>query len=311
MGIDLTNHFRVIVAEKLVEYEIDASSLLKPTKHEPLKFTLIANEVLSSIVSFREFLSAVRADYLDTGRYISARASHMSDSERARIDRDAVKFATEVARDIDQLKQLVGRDRTSQNCQEHHHRVVFYLYDKVKSITETVNNLRSARLAHAKQRLATHEFERTTTLERTSTRERTNSKSATVLEDGDAKEDVFMHENEETENSISFTEQEQLMFENENNSLLERYDHTVDQLRTSEKRMVEISDLMRLFSEKVVQQAQQIDSIHANATHSVQNVKDGNKELKTAMDRGVSARVLSLVIFILAGLSLLFLDWYT
>ncbi len=68
---------------------------------------------LSSINSFSDFLFSVRADYLDTDRYISARASQMSDSGRARIDRDSVQFATEVARDIDQLKKLIGRGKAS------------------------------------------------------------------------------------------------------------------------------------------------------------------------------------------------------
>ena len=46
MGIDHTDQFRLIVAEKLVEYEIDASSLLKAVNKEPIKFTIIANEVV-------------------------------------------------------------------------------------------------------------------------------------------------------------------------------------------------------------------------------------------------------------------------
>lgn len=100
------------------------------------------------------------------------------------------------------------------------------------------------------------------------------------------------------------------IFEEEGKALIEQFDQKTDAVRQAESRMVEISNLMQTFSTHVEEQAQQIDSIHNTAQVTDENVRGGNTQLRKAIERAATNRVTYMFIFLIAGLSLLFLDSY-
>ena len=68
--------------------------------------------------------------------------------------------------------------------------------------------------------------------------------------------------------------------------------------------------LMTTFSEKVVEQNRQIEVLHETAENSVSNVKEARIHLHKATQSSVGTRVMIMLTLVIAGLSLLFLDWY-
>ena len=77
-----------------------------------------------------------------------------------------------------------------------------------------------------------------------------------------------------------------------------------------ENKVVKIAELQDVFTEKVLQQRDDIDLIHDNAVQTTENVKDGNEELRKAIQNQASVRVYVLFFLLVMSFTLLFLDWY-
>lgn len=100
------------------------------------------------------------------------------------------------------------------------------------------------------------------------------------------------------------------MFEMENKKLFTEMNSLVDEVRQIEGRVVEISQLQEIFSEKVLHQSSQIDRIYETAVGTTENVKGGNEQIREAIKNNASFRVWILFFLVMCSLSLLFLDWY-
>jgi len=106
------------------------------------------------------------------------------------------------------------------------------------------------------------------------------------------------------------TPEEVQMFEMENKKLFTEMNSLVDEVRQIEGRVVEISQLQEIFSEKVLHQSSQIDRIYETAVGTTENVKGGNEQIREAIKNNASFRVWILFFLVICSLSLLFLDWY-
>ena len=60
----------------------------------------------------------------------------------------------------------------------------------------------------------------------------------------------------------------------------------------------------------MLQQRDDINNIAANAVATTENVKDGNEEIRKAIQRNASVRVYVLFFLLVMSFTLLFLDWY-
>ena len=96
----------------------------------------------------------------------------------------------------------------------------------------------------------------------------------------------------------------------ENEDLYEDLMCLKDNVTQIQSQVVKISELQEVFTEKVLQQKDDIDLIGANAVAATENVRDGNEELRKAIQRNASIRVYILFFLIVMSFSLLFLDWY-
>ena len=81
-----------------------------------------------------------------------------------------------------------------------------------------------------------------------------------------------------------------------------------DTVQQVENKVVKIAELQNVFSEKVLAQKDDIDLISENAVKSTENVKDGNEELRKAIQNQASVRVYVLFFLLVMSFSLLFLD---
>lgn len=83
-----------------------------------------------------------------------------------------------------------------------------------------------------------------------------------------------------------------------------------DEVKLIGKKVVQISKLQELFTEKVMEQEVELNILHETAIRSSENVREGNDLIRDAMMKNASTRVFILFYIITLGFTILFLDWY-
>ena len=104
---------------------------------------------------------------------------------------------------------------------------------------------------------------------------------------------------------------EQVQLLTENHHLLDSLESNLDAMHRAEASMASIANLMSLFQTKVLQQEEQIETIYDQAIQSTLHVHSGINQLKQAIQRGVTFRMMMLFMILVLSFSLLFLDWYS
>ncbi|KAF2731666.1 hypothetical protein EJ04DRAFT_442587 [Polyplosphaeria fusca] len=82
------------------------------------------------------------------------------------------------------------------------------------------------------------------------------------------------------------------LFAQENQDMLKHYEDTLDQVRTAEKSLLEISELQTTLATNLSVQAAHIEQLTEDSHMASENVGGGNKELKRATERKSTARML-------------------
>lgn len=80
------------------------------------------------------------------------------------------------------------------------------------------------------------------------------------------------------------------MFAEENHELLKHYEDQLDQVRTAERSILEISELHSTLHANLQQQSEHIDQLVQDSYLTTENLGKGNKELKRASERRSTAQ---------------------
>ncbi|KAI1340272.1 hypothetical protein F5Y15DRAFT_53131 [Xylariaceae sp. FL0016] len=96
------------------------------------------------------------------------------------------------------------------------------------------------------------------------------------------------------------------MFEKDNQDMLKHYESTLDQVRTAEKSLVEISELQTQLIDTLTTQSAGIEMLVADSENTTENVGGGNKQLKQATQRASPARY---TFFATCGLCAFLIAW--
>ncbi|KAL9047665.1 MAG: hypothetical protein Q9206_006576 [Seirophora lacunosa] len=81
------------------------------------------------------------------------------------------------------------------------------------------------------------------------------------------------------------------MLKEENEGMLRHYEDTLDQVRTAEKSMLEVSELQNTLVANLETQSSNIEQLVADSVSTTENIGSGNKELKRATERKSTARM--------------------
>ncbi|KAF7886039.1 hypothetical protein EAF00_010142 [Botryotinia globosa] len=100
-------------------------------------------------------------------------------------------------------------------------------------------------------------------------------------------------------------EQLQMLAE-ENHDMVKHYQSTLDQVKTAEKSLIEISELQTQLLNSVASQAEQIEILAEQSYQTTENVGGGNKELKRATERKSTAKY---VFYASCGLGAFLILW--
>ncbi|XP_078542746.1 syntaxin-18 isoform X2 [Lissotriton helveticus] len=327
MAVDITLLFKASVKTVKTRNKALGVALDNSSKDELFRkirpkgdFNVRAKEVICNIGKLKDFLLEHRKDYVNAGSHIASEFSRMTDTERDQIDQDAQIFMRTCADAIQQLRTEAQKDISSSQVKGHRDAVLDFSEDYLKRVCKLYSEQRAIRVKRVvdKKRLSRLQPEQ-------SNKSRTAPENV-LVNSTDAGEEMNFDE-EATENNLPETlnnfglwedgkgedelsPEEIQMFEQENQRLVGEMTSLFDEVRQIEGKVVEISRLQEIFTEKVLQQEGEIDNIHQLVVGASENIKEGNEDIREAIKNNAGFRVWILFFLVMCSFSLLFLDWY-
>ncbi|KAI5858451.1 snare-complex protein syntaxin-18 N-terminus-domain-containing protein [Tricharina praecox] len=121
---------------------------------------------------------------------------------------------------------------------------------------------------------------------------------------------VMQEEEEETRRAVEELSPDQLrIFEKENEGMLKHYEDTLEQVRTAENSLLEISSLQTQLATNLATQNSHIDNLLMDSMQTAEDVNRGNKELKKAAEKTSMARSAFFGTVVFCGVVFVW-DWF-
>ena len=305
--IDKTALFRDILKETQVKHDFkpDKSRILQRKEKDPLEVK--AHVIIEHTTQLKEFLQENRTAYIDIlNRDFSAHA--MTDIERDRIDAGANHLIRTINALVEEFKKDLRMKMTQLRGQHTSH------LEAVSDILDADLKLACQSFSEQKAIRVQKELEIQKLSRLEIKAKRTFSQDSNEEEDLEVEKPKPKYnwalEEDDSEDNEPLSPQEMQMFEQENEKMYEDLMSLKDEVQQIETKVVKIAELQQIFTEKVLQQKDDIDLIAANAVAATENVTDGNEEIRKAIQRNASTRVYVLFFLLVMSFTLLFLDWY-
>ncbi|XP_061235735.1 syntaxin-18 isoform X2 [Neopsephotus bourkii] len=259
-------------------------------------FTGRAREVISHIGKLKDFLLQHRKDYINAYSHIMSDYVRMTDTERDQIDQDAQVFMRTCADAIHQL-------RTEGVCK-------LYSEQRAIRVKRVIDKKRLSRLEPEPSSVSRSPLspEKSSQNPLDDPEEKLSAEESKDRNLPDAQSNLGLWGDGKGEDELS--PEEIQMFEQENQRLVGEMNNLFDEVRQIEGKVVEISRLQEIFTEKVMQQETDIDNIHQLVVGATENIKEGNEDIREAIKNNAGFRVWILFFLVMCSFSLLFLDWY-
>ncbi|XP_074085905.1 syntaxin-18 [Macrotis lagotis] len=285
-------------------------------------FNSRAREVISHIGKLRDFLLEHRKDYINAYSHIMSDFMRMTDTERDQIDQDAQIFMRTCSEAIQQLRTEAHKEVHSQQVKEHRSAVLDFIEDYLKRVCKIYSEQRAIRVKRVvdKKRLSRLEPDQSSKSTESSSSEKVSHISSEESEEKSNTEENRDKNLTEAQSNFGLwgdgkgedelSPEEIQVFEQENQRLVGEMNSLFDEVRQIEGKVVEISRLQEIFTEKVLQQETEIDNIHQLVVGATENIKEGNEDIREAIKNNAGFRVWILFFLVMCSFSLLFLDWY-
>ncbi|XP_023375954.1 syntaxin-18 [Pteropus vampyrus] len=248
---------------------------------------------ISHIGKLRDFLLEHRKDYINAYRI---RASLGLGATEGFLEEGALTQCE--APESLSFSLAAHKDIPSQQVKEHRTAVVDFVEDYLKRVCRLYSEQRAIRVKRVvdKKRLSKLEPE-----PNTKTRESMSSEKVSQDPSKDSEEKPVTEECPEKipaeaqpelgpwgdgKGEDELSPEEIQMFEQENQRLIGEMNSLCDEVRQIEGKVVEISRLQEIFTEKVLQQEADIDSIHQLVVGATENIKEGNEDIREVCTPG-------------------------
>ncbi|KAJ2949557.1 hypothetical protein O0L34_g15476 [Tuta absoluta] len=282
-----------------------------------------AKDITTQITRLRDFLLEHREKYLSFINNVSG--DEMSEAERDQIDTGAQRIINTCSHLLKEFRNDNRKLSVSPQMREYMDTVIDLIDAYLKAVCKIHSELKALRVKRALdlRKLSRLELPQTKSnipnpfitkksLEKEIKIVDKELENTEVEETDNAKAEVDSTENEvgvsPDEGDIS--PEELQMFESENIQLLNELNSMTEEVRQIESKVLHIAELQEIFTEKVLQQEQDIDRISTTVVGATENVKDANEQIKQAIQRNAGLRVYILFFLLVMSFSLLFLDWY-
>ncbi|XP_070614229.1 syntaxin-18 [Erythrolamprus reginae] len=290
-------------------------------------FSCRAREVVNNIGKLKDFLLQHRKDYINAYSHLMSEYVRMSDTDRDQIDQDAQTFMRTCAEAIQQLRAEAHKDIRSPQVKQHRETVLDFIADYLKRVCRLYSEQRAIRVKRVvdKKRLSRLEPEHSPPSAPLAGRESGTGTEASPpaeelegrpTQEGSSRERSLVDGQAglglgpDSRGEEELSPEEIQMFEQENQRLVGEMSSLFDEVRQIEGKVVEISRLQEIFTEKVLQQETEIDNIHQIVVGATENIKEGNEDIREAIKNNAGFRVWILFFLVMCSFSLLFLDWY-
>ncbi|KAM3577787.1 hypothetical protein VYU27_000330 [Nannochloropsis oceanica] len=290
-------------------------------------FTQQAREVLESIRAKEEMLIRSRGHYVDPYRYVPSRASVMTEQERDQVDQVMASFIIKCGSQIEIIRCALAEASSPEagggnaatvggdgSRLAHYGGVVSYLAERLQDLGHTLQSLQSQRrklkaIVPFSGGFGGSSSSRTTPCARrrmhmTPPHSPSASGSGNLSRQRKA-QPVLTQSKLEVEEDEAFTrrvaareegrnrqeqQQRQVLLTQENRVLTVRLNNELEDVRMMEGKMLELSQLLGLFTGKLLEQQDQVEEIHEAARGAHNNVGQANHELLSTLDRNSKAK---------------------
>uniref|UniRef100_A0A0A9Z5K9 Syntaxin-18 n=1 Tax=Lygus hesperus TaxID=30085 RepID=A0A0A9Z5K9_LYGHE len=231
----------------------------------------------------------------------------MSDQERDKVDTGAqniIKTSSQLLNDLKRdLYSKEGNDQSS----ETHKAIVDLLEAYLKSVTKIFTEMKAIRVKWTVEVQRISKFE-------TSVEKPLEPDGGDVLKkDGKVPEGTTFSPSTTSynyEDEAPLSEEELQMFQMENDQLYNELNSLNDEVKSIQSKVVKIAELQEVFTEKVLEQNEDIERISSTLVGTTENLKDANSQIRKAIQSNASFRIYVLFFILMMSFCLLFLDWY-
>jgi syntaxin 18 len=289
--------------------------------------------LVTKIYKMKAHLAKYGHDYLDTYGYLPG-ACVMTDERRAKLDVDVEEFIDSCNQKIKTLQSEIRLSSCSQQVIEHREAVIrivrrilndlfnFFNHLKTTKIVRNMEKQKFDRLQSASGRMSPgHEYESSFdnefSIEALSNSLKDDNKLSSMSTSTQQRDELSVSFDDCRQQSLlaaehhtSIDPEEIQMLALENARIRDELITLDDEVRLIGKKVVQISKLQELFTEKVMEQTVDLNNLHETAIRSSENVREGNDLIRDAMMKNASTRVFILFYIITLGFTILFLDWY-
>ncbi|KAJ8933393.1 hypothetical protein NQ314_014033 [Rhamnusium bicolor] len=269
-----------------------------------------AKEIVKQITKLQNFFLENKAAYLNVINYLSTNKT-MTEVDRHQIDTMAESIISKCTHLINEYRKEISSLPKTKQKEEHYQNVIDSLERYLKTVSKIYTEAKAVRV---KRVIETHKLSKLETKPSIQPLGKNDEQSKLSLETNvqSQKEEIrippAVSPTVDYEDQLSAEEMQ--MFESENDLLYNELNSISDEVKQMETKVVHISELQELFTEKVLQQEKDIERIATTVVGSTENVKDANEQIRQAIQRNAGLRVWVLFFLLVMSFSLLFLDWY-
>jgi len=273
-----------------------------------------AQNIVQTVRSLADLLQDHRAAYVQT--HGGGTARQMGEAERDQVDAGADNIARQCRSLIVKYRNDVQKEKFNESAEEHYECVALGLEKYLKSVVSIHSEMRAVRVAKQIQQKKLSRLEVNSVESRameigggqgTSATDMLELREKAVAAAASATTS-YSAWGEESEEEMS--PEEAAMMEMENERLVDQLNSLNNAVEQVQSKVVKIAELQSIFTEKVLEQAEDIERVHVETVASTENINMGNQEVRKAIQNKASYRVYILFIILVFSFSLLFLDWY-
>ncbi|XP_014277752.1 syntaxin-18 [Halyomorpha halys] len=321
--MDITPLFRSTVKEKRKQVKalggsVSDTDLFHKSKEKCPCITKF-KDLVEQISKLRDFLLDKRKSYMNLSPVNLINNDDMTEFDRDKVDNQAqhiIKTCTQLISsykketyNFDEENQAIENRRAILDLIEAYLKAVCKIYTEQKAIRVklTVELQKMSKLTQGNL-----DFKENNSL--AETKERDKSKSQIEIEDKKVIDSERLHYstfaavNATEENTLSGEELQ--MFEMENEQLYNELNSLNDEVKDIQSKVIKIAELQEVFTEKVMEQSDEIERISTTLVGTTENLKDANVQIRQAIQSNASLRIYLLFFLLVMSFSLLFLDWY-
>lgn len=258
-----------------------------------------AKDILKQITTLRDFLNENRKAYINVISHFS-NVTNISEFDREIIDSNAQGYMSICSTLLQELRTECSKRIQTKQLAEHYANVILSIENYLKGVGKSYAELKAMRVKRALDNRKISKLEL----------ELSSNKLPVEKEQKLTPTPIIPDKSIPINPEDQLSSEEMQMFESENGLLYNELNSISEEIQQIESKVVHISELQEVFTEKVLQQEKDIERISTSVVGATENIRDANDQIRQAIQSNAGLRVWVLFFLLVMSLTLLFLDWY-